>query len=987
MNKKLILLILILPLFLMLSIYTTTNSVGLKIKAPVSKIEISSNDVVYLDLDDNEKYYLNYTVYPVTAANKEVAFYTERVGNNAYAELEFINGYIVPKSIGVAKVYLTTIDGGFKDSFIVRVDSIKVQSIECSVSSQQLMVGDTTKITTTFMPQDAINQMLIYQSNNTNVATVDDNGTIKAVGKGETTITVTAEGNANAKDYINITVYNQDIIDIASQDVYTYLKSDSINLSIDTQDDYELTYEVYDIYGEKLYNTAIDFANTNFEINPQNKSNAKFNYAFEQDFYGSVIIKITITTNNAAREPFTKECKITRVNEITAAFDDEKSLIYTAGTPFALHNKINITPSNADVSFEVSTSNTNVTIDQVTDRIRLTAALPGVAQVTVVVVNNYPPYQRVTLTKEIIILPTNMIVANSADTYGIEDIWTVGGKEANGSANTSKITMDFGKTAQGEDFANHFSFVTDSEKVTVDPDGTIKFLDDSFNGIVNVTGKFEYKTAVMMSQSYSIRCVAQGVNIRNFDDLYTQTKQNKIVVLQTQIKEDFGIDKAGNSVYTESTVTKINSTYDTTHYENLGKLNEAKVKVLIEFRADVYGNGYQINAHNVAYGLDATGSLKGNALFKGPLNFVSMSESSGSLISVKAQDNISFAVYGGVTLNNIELKSCDLQADSKGQYDLTDLTYVGTTVEVFGDNVNINYSRITNGRTVLRAFGDIADKQKVINVNLKNCVLSSSREFIIRMGTNAFVDGSVDNVSPYLDDNTSMTFPAQKSYEKMSAEQKAEYDNAYIKTFVNIKNSILKDAGLFCIGIDTHFAGGALADGSGFVGGLISSWHDLAKTSYGAKLTFEGDVRMYDWKDVQKVDSSTLIEIVGESVYSGLSFDVKELIQELATNSEKPYLNKIVYSQNGKQYVHGGIAFFGGGKNYGVFETKDYSFKVLNGYEIKLSDVNRVELQLAAGNESFYFMLNDSTTQGFLPNDQAEILNSSSAYSPIYIKD
>ena len=197
----------------------------------------------------------------------------------------------------------------------------------------------------------------------------------------------------------------------------------------------------------------------------------------------------------------------------------------------------------------------------------------------------------------------------------------------------------------------------------------------------------------------------------------------------------------------------------------------------------------------------------------------------------------------------------------------------------------------------------------------------------------------------------------------------------------------MKDSGLFCIGIDSHFAGDALADGSGLAGGLIESWHDLAKTSYGAKLTFIGDVRMYDWKKISNIDSSTLIEVVGNSSFSDLAFDVREMIDLLATNSENPHLNDIVYRDGKDEYVHGGIAFFGGGKNYGVFETQGYTFKNLNGYEVKLADVGKIQLQLAAGSESFYFMLNDSTTQGFLPKDQAALIASGLAYAPIYIKD
>lgn len=983
MNKRLILLILVLPLLLMISIFTATSSVGLNIGVPVSSIEITGNSFVYLSLDDNEKYFVNYAVYPLTAANKNINIEFEQVGDKPLAELEFVDGYIVPKTIGVAKVYLSTVDGGYKDSFIVQVDSVRVQRIFCEVAQNNLAVGKRTTITTTFEPANCTNQMLTYSSNNESVATVDNKGVITAVGKGSAIITVFAEGNAGVIYRIPITVYNENILDLAQSEVYTYLTSGQINLSIDCSENYTLSYKVFDLNNNEISN-VFDLSKTRFEDVESQENKKVFCYEFLSDEACDIIVKITATPET--QTPCTKESIIHKVDAISASFDDEDPIIVNAGSLFALHNKLTILPQDADVRYEVELSNNNLSISELSSRIRLSANLVGTTNITLKVITNTEPFQTITLEKQVIILPTSLDIVESSKTYGIENIYTIGGFEADGSKNKETLTLSYGKTEIGNGTLENISFETDNEKVKVTPQGLIELVDNSFCGIVNVTAKFSVGSAQKVSSSFAIRCVGEGVNVRNFDDLYNVTRQNKIVVMLADIKEDFGIDKNGNAVFTEASVDKIQTTYDSTHYKNIGRENDAKIKVLISFKADVYGNGYTINAHNVAYGLDSTGALKQDALFKGPLNFVSMSESESSLVSVKAQDNICFAVFENVTLNNIILKNCDLTADQNGNYDLTDLTYVGTTVEVFGDNVNINHSRINNGRTVLRIFGDINDATKVINVNISNSVLSSAREFIVRMGSNCFVDGSRENPSPYIDDNKT-SFPAQKSYANMTQAEKQAYEENYIKTFVSIKNSVLKDSGLFCIGIDSHFAGDVLADGSGLAGGLIESWHDLAKTSYGAKLTFIGDVRMYDWKNVNNVDSSTLIEVVGASSYSDLSFDIREMIDNLATNSSAPHLNNIVYRDDENEYVHGGIAFFGGGKNYGVFESQNYTFKNLNGYEVKLSDVGKIQLQLAAGNESFYFMLNDSTTQGFLPQDQDEMISSGLAYSPIYIKD
>ena len=167
---------------------------------------------------------------------------------------------------------------------------------------------------------------------------------------------------------------------------------------------------------------------------------------------------------------------------------------------------------------------------------------------------------------------------------------------------------------------------------------------------------------------------------------------------------------------------------------------------------------------------------------------------------------------------------------------------------------------------------------------------------------------------------------------------------------------------------------------------LGDAWHDLAKTSYGAKLTFDGDVRIYDWKDLDTVDSSTLIEIIGNnSLFKSLELKINDMVAKI---SELEGYENVVYKENGKIYAHGGVAFFGGGKNYGVFEEKNIedSFAQLNGYQISLGDCGRIELNMAAGDEEFYFLLHDATNKTFTPKHQEEILASNDAYSNVYKK-
>lgn len=996
MNKKLILLILALPLFVMLCIYTTTRNIKLNVKIGVTGIEYFGEKLVYIDMDTMDGYDVNYSVYPLNSANKDIEFETEAVGENRLASLEFVNGKIIPKSIGMAKVYLTTVDGGFRDSFIVKVDSVSVQEIESVASARVYYVGETGTISTTFVPEHAINKTLTYTSSNNQVATVDSKGKIKAVGMGTAIIAIASEQNPNAISSIEIEVYNRDIMDLDTESVALLGLEGSINISISTNNDYTLSFVTRDLEKQPI-NGVLDVNKSNFIKNGLH--NATFNYVLDENFEGSAVVDITITSENTFFEPYTKSFIINKVQSISATFDDNDVISRNIGASINLHNLFTITPEDADVTFELTQSNEILTVTALSleEGVRLTANKVGVTTVTLKIINAKALEQFVEITKDIVVLPNAMEITTTLGGAAIENILTVGKYEADGTTlNTTQLNVSFAQTIENlTNISDYVSFETDdSSLVTIKDDGTIQIEDSSFTGIIGVRARIGYKAnetdevkVLLKSSTFNVRCVGNGYNVRSFMDLYNLTNAGKVVVLQGDIIDNFGKNASGGNVYTESSVKKIDSTYDTTFYKNIGKQDEAKVKVLISFTADVYGNGYTINSHNVAYGLDGDKVLKNNALFRGPLNFVALSGSNSSLVSVKAQDNISFAVYENVTLNNVQLSSAQLTPDDNKQVNLSDLDYVGTTVEVMGDNVNIEYCRINYGRTVLRVFGDggnpnngrSPDSSKVINLNIKNSVLSMAREFIVRIGTNCFVDGTKETPAPYLDDNKSISFPAQASYQNMNEQARTDYDSKYIKTFVNIKNSVLENSGLFCIGIDSHFSGAALAKGNELMADLMGAWYDLAKTSYGAKLTFEGDVRMYDWKKLDNVDSSTLIDVlpIAEKDYGKYTLDIKELINFAAGDTSKPQYQSIITNYNNSQYVHGGIAFFGGGKNYSVFEYKDYTFKPLSNYMIGLDDVGRTELQYAAGNEKFYFLMHDANTQGFSPAD-------ASSHAPIY---
>ena len=85
-------------------------------------------------------------------------------------------------------------------------------------------------------------------------------------------------------------------------------------------------------------------------------------------------------------------------------------------------------------------------------------------------------------------------------------------------------------------------------------------------------------------------------------------------------------------------------------------------------------------------------------------------------------------------------------------------------------------------------------------------------------------------------------------------------------------------------------------------------------------------------------------------------------------------MKNAIYNESGCDMIHAGIEFFGGGKNYSVMDTSKYTNVDYSKYEISLSDAKKYALDAVAGGESFYFYIYDSTTKGFLPEDQKRML-------------
>lgn len=165
---------------------------------------------------------LKENVLPADANNKKVNWTTDKP---AVATVE--NGVVTAKSVGTAKITVTSEDGNKSAVCTVTVQAaipstVKVTGVELDSTSASLKVGETVKLTETVSPANASNKGVTWQSGNTAVATVDDNGLVTAKSSGSTTITVkTADGNFTAACAVTVQKSAPDPV-IDAKISYTY---------------------------------------------------------------------------------------------------------------------------------------------------------------------------------------------------------------------------------------------------------------------------------------------------------------------------------------------------------------------------------------------------------------------------------------------------------------------------------------------------------------------------------------------------------------------------------------------------------------------------------------------------------------------------------------------------------------------------------------------------------------------------------------------
>ena len=174
-------------------------------KADVA-VESVTLDKTSLDLKTGDNTTLTATVNPESATNKDVTWISDKP---EIAAVE--GGTVTAKAAGTAIIAVTTIDGGKIATCKVTVTpkTVPVSGIQVQ-GAASIYVGDTTKLTATITPDGASNKAVTWDSQNKDIATVDQQGNVKALKAGTATITATAQDGSGISGSCVVTVQQAD---------------------------------------------------------------------------------------------------------------------------------------------------------------------------------------------------------------------------------------------------------------------------------------------------------------------------------------------------------------------------------------------------------------------------------------------------------------------------------------------------------------------------------------------------------------------------------------------------------------------------------------------------------------------------------------------------------------------------------------------------------------------------------------------------------
>ncbi|MBQ6600799.1 MAG: Ig-like domain-containing protein, partial [Clostridia bacterium] len=335
-------------------------------KIPVESIEVIGGDIT---VNAGEKEKITVYVKPEDATIKDIVY--ESSDESIVKVDEY--GNITAVGEGTATVTVASKDDPTKSDTVTVNVKIPVTELVVDKTEITLKKDGTDKINAT-VNGDATNKKVIFESDNENIVTVDENGNLKAVGEGTTTVTVKSEDDSSITATVTVTVKNP-VTEITATEDFTLNVGDEKNLEAKVNEDAtnkELIYE--------SDNPGVVKVDSNGDVRAVGE--------------GTATITITSKDNPSITETVTVTVKIP-VSDVTVEKDEitlnkgDKDTIVPVVTPDNATNK------------EVTYTSSDETVVKVDENGNIEAVGKGEATITITSKDNPSEFVTVKVTVEI----------------------------------------------------------------------------------------------------------------------------------------------------------------------------------------------------------------------------------------------------------------------------------------------------------------------------------------------------------------------------------------------------------------------------------------------------------------------------------------------------------------------------------------------------------------------------------------------------------
>ncbi|WP_329383593.1 Ig-like domain-containing protein [Anaerofustis sp. HA2171] len=318
----------------------TANGKKAECKVTVNEVKINGVNVIgpeSIYMGGGDYYFIKYLpsnttdrYVTLTSSNEDIVSYPK----SFYSSNSF---KLTAKKVGTTTITVN-MGNGVSTSFEVSVKPVMASSLRLDYSTLNLFKDEEKVVTYEVLPKNTTDKTVKWESSNPEIATVDNNGKIKAIKEGKTIITASTVNNIVKTVEVNV-----------SPKKVTGISLDKENVTLDVDDTVKLNASIYPIDAKnqdvKWESENINIANVdeNGVVTAQNSGNTKVKAVSKEN--GNIIAVCSINVNKVKTESVTLNKTNVQLNKLT-------DVVYLTGEVY---------PSNADdKTIQWSSSNTKV---------------------------------------------------------------------------------------------------------------------------------------------------------------------------------------------------------------------------------------------------------------------------------------------------------------------------------------------------------------------------------------------------------------------------------------------------------------------------------------------------------------------------------------------------------------------------------------------------------------------------------------------------